>query len=275
MDTLKRREYFESENPISIRPMALQPDFPEHSHEFDELVMVRSGCALHYVNGQPYHISKGSVFYLSGGKAHGFEQSENLCLTNVLFEPQQLQMAHLNAYLPSMPERDALPLNVSTGAMDTCERLFAAITHENASLAAGSKQMVEALFSQLVILLWREHRRQLDCVDGDSRLAALIRHLDAHMAEEVDFDQLAERFRIPLRTLHRRMLETTGLSPASYLGRMRLCTAMRMLSHSEASVTDIAFACGFNDSNYFSSRFHKEIGISPGQYRKRALGLPS
>lgn len=269
MDTLRRSEYFDGGNPIAVLPRAPQPDFPEHAHDFDELVMVRSGCALHYVNGQPFHVSKGSVFYLRAGQAHGFERAEGLCLTNVVFAPEQLQMARILPYLPSAPERDALPLNVGSGAIESCERLFAAIMRENAGNAPGAQQMVEALFSQLLILLWREHRRSLDCADGDSRLAALIRHIDANMADEIDFDELAARFGIPLRTLHRRMQEATGMAPASYLGRVRLCNAMRMLSGSAASVTEIAFACGFNDSNYFSSRFHKALGITPGQYRKR------
>ncbi len=269
MDTLKRTEYLDGGNPISVLPRTPQPDFPEHSHDFDELVMVRSGCGLHYVNGQPFHIGKGSVFYLRAGQAHAFEQSADLCLTNVVFAPEQLQTAQMLTYLPDAPELDTLPLNVSPAAIECCERLFAQISAENASRAPGADRMVEALFSQLVILLWREHRRQLDSADGDSRLAALIRHLDEHMAGDIDFEALAARFHIPLRTLQRRMQDATGLAPAAYLGRVRLCNAMRMLARSEQSVTDIAFACGFNDSNYFSSRFHREFGCSPLQYRKQ------
>ncbi|MGC3964541.1 MAG: helix-turn-helix domain-containing protein [Rhodocyclaceae bacterium] len=269
MNTLRRNEYFEGNNPISILPRMPQPDFPEHSHDFDELVMVRSGCGLHYINGQPWHIGRGSVFYLRAGQAHAFEQSADLNLTNVVFAPELLQTAQMLTYLPNTPELDTLPLNVSTAAIEYCERLFALISAENASDALGADVMVEAYFSQLVILLWREHRRQLDRADGDSRLAALIRHLDKHMAEDIDFEALAERFHIPLRTLHRRMLDITGLAPAGYLGRVRLCSAMRMLARGEQSVTDIAFACGFNDSNYFSSRFHREFGCSPQQYRRQ------
>lgn len=34
------------------------------------------------------------------------------------------------------------------------------------------------------------------------------------------------------------------------------------------SITDIAFECGFNDSNYFGDSFRKIKGISPRKYRK-------
>ena len=58
------------------------------------------------------------------------------------------------------------------------------------------------------------------------------------------------------------------MPPNSYLLRVRLCRAMRMLKETDKTVTEIAFACGFNDSNYFTSRFHREIGTTPLKYRR-------
>lgn len=269
MDTLHRTDFFEGDKAVSVLPRVPQPDFPEHSHDFHELVMAKSGSGLHYVNGNPFHVSKGSVFYLRSGQSHFFDHTDGLCLTNVVFVPDQLQSASLLGFLPNAPELDALPLNVGTQAIDECERLFSAIRSEILKPDPASVQMVEALFSQLIVLLWREHRRTLDISDGDSRLAALIRHIDHHMADPIDFSELADTYSIPLRTMARRMVEATGLSPNNYLGRVRLCHAMRMLVQGNDSVTDIAFACGFNDSNYFSSRFHQEIGVTPMQFRKQ------
>ena len=45
---------------------------------------------------------------------------------------------------------------------------------------------------------------------------------------------------------------------------------MRLLRESDKTVTEIAFACGFNDSNYFTSRFHRETGTTPLKYRRNA-----
>lgn len=269
MDTLHRADYFENDKAVSVLPRVPQPDFPEHSHDFDELVMAKSGSGLHYINGRPYHVSKGSVFYLKAGQAHGFDRSEGLCLTNVVFMPQLLKTTSLMDFLPSNMEQDALPLSVGSSAIEECERLFTMIRNETLRRDPCSEQMIESLFSQLVVLLWREQRRALNATDGDTRLAALIRFVDQHMADPIDFSEMADRFEIPLRTLARRMQEATGLSPNNYLGRVRLCHAMRLLANTKDSVTDIAFACGFNDSNYFSSRFHQEIGLTPMQFRKQ------
>ena len=49
--------------------------------------------------------------------------------------------------------------------------------------------------------------------------------------------------------------------------KTRLSKAKHLLSHSQISITDIAFACGFSDSNYFSTAFKNKYGISPKSYR--------
>jgi AraC-like DNA-binding protein len=45
---------------------------------------------------------------------------------------------------------------------------------------------------------------------------------------------------------------------------------MRALRATDDSVTDIALASGFNDSNYFAYCFKKLIGMSPVRYRQDA-----
>jgi AraC family L-rhamnose operon regulatory protein RhaS len=57
----------------------------------------------------------------------------------------------------------------------------------------------------------------------------------------------------------------TNMSPVQYLQHLRLeqAAAMLRLPH-RGSVTDIAFSCGFNSSQYFSSAFRKRYGHAPG-----------
>ena len=37
--------------------------------------------------------------------------------------------------------------------------------------------------------------------------------------------------------------------------------------HDRLKITDIAYACGFNDISYFNRRFRARFGCSPTQYR--------
>ncbi|MDQ9176481.1 helix-turn-helix domain-containing protein, partial [Cronobacter sakazakii] len=102
----------------------------------------------------------------------------------------------------------------------------------------------------------------------DERLNQLIAWLEEHYAEEICWEQLADHHRLSLRTLHRQLKQRTGLTPQRYLNRLRLMKARYLLRHSEESVTDIAYQCGFGDSNHFSTLFRREFSWSPREIRQ-------
>lgn len=106
-----------------------------------------------------------------------------------------------------------------------------------------------------------------------SRLNLLLAWLEDHFADEVNWDAVADQFSLSLRTLHRQLKQQTGLTPQRYLNRLRLMKARHLLRHSEASVTDIAYRCGFSDSNHFSTLFRREFNWSPRDIRQGRDGF--
>ena len=73
METLTRDEFFpNADSVVSILARSPQTSFPEHVHEFDELVIVRSGSGMNYINGRPAPICRGSVFYTRANQTHFF-----------------------------------------------------------------------------------------------------------------------------------------------------------------------------------------------------------
>jgi len=65
--------------------------------------------------------------------------------------------------------------------------------------------------------------------------------------------------------------ENTGVSPITYLTLLRLGKAKELLLKTDLSITDIAFECGFNSSQRFSTVFKKNIGKTPSEFRQTAL----
>lgn len=272
MQTLTRDEFFPNDSVVSVLPRSPQTYFPEHVHEFDELVIVRSGSAMNYINGTPSPICRGSVFHVRANQTHFMDRLDDLYLTNVLILPSRFK--HVNQdTVANLLEQHAGAENdsyvVGGCTLKRVETLLNRISEETENRHNYSEQMVELLIAQLMIELWRgqpDNATQQD--EKDARLTQLLRHLNEHYRDEIDWESLAEKFEIPLRTLSRKIADVTGMPPNSYLLRVRLCRAMRMLKETDKTVTEIAFACGFNDSNYFTSRFHREIGTTPLKYRR-------
>lgn len=273
MQTLTRDEFFPNDSVVSVLPRSPQTYFPEHVHEFDELVIVRSGSAMNYINGTPSPICRGSVFHVRANQTHFMDRLDDLYLTNVLILPSRFK--HVNQdTVANLLEQHAGAENdsyvVGGCTLKRVETLLNRISEETENRHNYSEQMVELLIAQLMIELWRGQPEEIasNREDRDARLDKLLRYLNDHYREDIDWEVLAKKFNLSLRTLGRRVTDITGVSPNGYLLRIRICAAQRMLRETSKSVTEIAFSCGFNDSNYFTNRFHRETGMAPLAYRK-------
>jgi AraC family L-rhamnose operon regulatory protein RhaS len=62
---------------------------------------------------------------------------------------------------------------------------------------------------------------------------------------------------------------TANVTPLEFLTRSRIDEASRLLEHhGELSITDIAFRCGFQSSQYFSRVFRQYRGMAPSDLRR-------
>lgn len=271
MQKLNHSEFFENDRIINVLPRVPQEPFPEHSHDFHELVLVKSGCGIHICDGKATHVSKGSVLYLKDeDESHYFDQLDNLCLTNVLFMPSELHSKTLLDLLNESCSSQSGQFIVRNQIQCQAESLLEQISAENDRKDQYSRLMIETLLSQLAITFSRSRKlSKYDVKEDVDNLHSLINFINEHYQQEINWTELSGKFGIPLRTMNRKLQEYTGLTPNNYLGRVRLCQASYLLSHSQDAVTDIAFSCGFNDSNYFSSKFHQAFNVTPMQYRKR------
>mgnify|MGYP002614879726 CR=1 FL=1 len=87
MTVLHSVDFFPSGNAsVAIEPRLPQADFPEHHHDFHEIVIVEHGTGIHVFNGQPYTITGGTVCFVRDHDRHLYEHTDNLCLTNVLLK---------------------------------------------------------------------------------------------------------------------------------------------------------------------------------------------
>ena len=275
MQTLTRDEYFPNENAVvSVLARSPQTPYPEHVHEFDELVIARSGSGMNFINGTPAPICRGSVFYVRANQTHFIDRLDELYLTNVLILPSRFKHVSHETVADLLARNTGLgsvPYVVGGATLKRVELLLNRIVDESEHRVDYSEQMIELLLGQLMIELWRgQPDEQSAPQEKDARLTNMLRHLNTHFDQEIDWDELAARFKLPPRTLSRKFAEVTGMSPNNYLLRLRLCRAMNMLRDTGMPVTEIAYACGFNDSNYFTSRFHREVGTSPLKYRRGA-----
>jgi AraC-like DNA-binding protein len=260
---------------VAVERRTPQSRFPLHDHEFNEIVVVMSGNGWHVLNEEPRLITCGEIFYIRAEDRHAFEEVHDLFLTNVLFRTDLL--GH-GSSLAGVLDMDEQPVGrrrnwqINENVLKQLTPLLDNLYQESRSGDPLANVMTEALFLQLAVALQRNRfAADGECLPSGSMLGHVLTYLRHNCAEQIDFDDVARRFGYSLHNFTRMFKDATATSPHNYLVRLRLGIAMRALRTSDDSVTDIAFASGFNDSNYFSYSFRKLTGLAPTEYRKRPM----
>ncbi len=83
---------------------------------------------------------------------------------------------------------------------------------------------------------------------------------------DLSVDSIADEVGISRVHLHRKMKELTGQTPHDFIRNIRLKQAAHLLSSQNMNITEVMYACGFNNAASFSTIFKKFYGMSPREY---------
>ena len=79
---------------------------------------------------------------------------------------------------------------------------------------------------------------------------------------------MAKKLSVSEEHLSRLFKKETTFGFSEYVTLIRLQKAEHMLKNEPSrAITDVAYACGFNYSNYFSYKFKKAYGVAPSHLR--------
>lgn len=99
-----------------------------------------------------------------------------------------------------------------------------------------------------------------------------IHYLKLHSAEQCTVKEIADHVGVSPNYLSRVFNREVGENISSYLARLRLRHAAMLLETTSDSVSAVGARVGFANASYFSTAFRQGFGMSPLEYRERAVG---
>lgn len=121
----------------------------------------------------------------------------------------------------------------------------------------------------LEIALWRKTAGTGKQRPRDYYIRNIEFLIDRHFSNDLSLEDAAETLRVSPNYLGELIKRQTGKNFRELLLERRIREAKVYLKlHRNHSITQIATLCGFHDSNYFSTCFHRLTGVSPRQYRE-------
>lgn len=104
---------------------------------------------------------------------------------------------------------------------------------------------------------------------GDEEVLKVQEYIEAHYADNLTIDQLAELAYLSPRTIQRRFKAATQFPIHTYLQKIRMEVAKRLLETEKKTVNEIMVEAGYENPKAFRNVFKKETGVSPTVYRKK------
>ena len=108
--------------------------------------------------------------------------------------------------------------------------------------------------------------------DDPAPFESEMRTVVARHLPDPDFDPeaLAETLAMSRATLYRRARNADAPSPATLIRTMRLERGAELLDEGAGTVSEVAYAVGFQSLSHFSRRFADHFGLSPTEYQQRS-----
>ena len=242
-----------------------------HYHEFCKLLLLVSGQGSYFVDGKRYLLSTGDIVLIGSRSVHKPELSEGAAYERIIIyvSPEYLQKM-------SAPDCDLLALfsgekgHVLRLKEQRRKAVFALASKLEQDLkhdAFGRAVLSQADLLQLLVELGRSMADSpanlpRPSMTENRRVLEIMEYLNRNLSEEIDIDQLAERFFISKYYMMRLFQKETGTTIYSYLTQKRLLKA-RELMNSGMRATESCYACGFHSYSSFTRAYGKYFGTTP------------
>jgi AraC-like DNA-binding protein/ligand-binding sensor domain-containing protein len=103
--------------------------------------------------------------------------------------------------------------------------------------------------------------------EDDAFMRRVMHFVEEHIADaDISIGDMADAAATSRSGLQRKMKQLMGVTPLDFLREARIKRACRMLTEGNRNITEVAYACGFNDPKYFSRCFKASMGCPPREY---------
>ena len=159
----------------------------------------------------------------------------------------------------------------SPGLCPAAEALLKSMVVEILHREPMYRIVVESQFRQAMALFGRQMAQRKGSVASSSRqrILSIVEYMNRHYFEPLQTEELAARCGLSKYHFIHLFRMCMGMTPYSYLIRIRMERAETLLQAGDMTVQEVAFVCGYNDPLYFSRAFSRHFGVSPTDYKQR------
>ena len=239
-------------------------DFPSHMHNGYELLYFLEGDCDYSIEGSVYELKKYDLVIIKPRTFHNllprsFGFYERIVIN---FDEQEVE-ENINDILSHIP-----PV-FSTEGLDYIRGFYKFLTDKDDLMDARDlDRFVLSSLNEIFISLKYESPKKVAKEAGKNSektrllLEKIVEYIDRHPTENLNVDNIADRFYLSRSWLSHMFSRTFGVGPGQYIMRKRILYSQKLLSEGR-SPTETAEICGFGNYSTFYRQYLKTFGTYP------------
>ena len=247
-----------------------------HRHNHYEIIWLKKGKGIHFIDGQKFDYSGSVLFLLSPGQVHKIEQEEKGEGFVIKFLPELFQnQKEIDEYLVDnllFDAIDAFPVIPLTASQyKVFEDLFYQITVEFNTSEIGQQQILSSFLKILITNTTRlKHLQNTYNFTPDIGFELFRKYkiaIEKNFKSLHSVNEYAAILKTNTRHLNTIAKKYSNKTAGQIISDRIILEAKRYLYHNTLSIKEIAFELGYDDPAYFTRFFKNNLGISPQQYK--------
>lgn len=246
-----------------------------HIHPYYEIFYLINGDCTFFIDHNIYKLNRGDLVIVPAGEIHKSTYPETGYSERFVVSFRENNLGWINEILGEEMVKQSLNMGVISipdRRREYVESLMYKMLFESDGQDILSPAFIKTGLIELLLFIIRCQRYEENVVkeiDVDNQLMQEIAtYIYDNYDKKISLDDMSRKFHISRSYLSKKFKIITGFGFKEYLINVRIKNACTLLLETNKSITDIAFECGFNDSNYFGDAFRHVKGVSPNKYRK-------
>lgn len=244
-----------------------------HYHPEYQISLILAGSGTCVIGSYAAAFESDEVYVVGANVPHIFE-SPNAHIISIFFTESSL-----GGYFFQLPEMTVVKefLEAASQSFKLHKKLAQQVQPLFLELLklSGAARIIQLLqlLNELALSTDKQSLAQTEVVSNYSytalyrRMKKAFRYIADNFDQEISLDEVARSVHLSRSAFCRYFKKITNKSFVHYLNEFRVKSACQFLLQYDYTISQIGFACGFNNLSNFNRQFKKLMNCTPSEYR--------
>lgn len=279
LEGLREKEIFTDTLPFRIVINSTNNfEYPSHWHSAVELIYAPEDTCRVNVNNTEYILNKKDILIIAAGDIHELKINRSAGLRYFIqFDPNKLfGFSDSTAYKSYQYHTKMLTASADMAVHNALEEQILKIVDEYKNISFGSELFFNARFLDITLILCRnliKNNIQINYSSKSFELSKLNKafsYIEENYNKQIALLDVAKAVGFSEYHFSRIFKKVTEKNFHNYLNEFRIKKAEKLL-FDELTISEVAYASGFNSIVTFNRSFKQVKGCSPREYIKKRV----